>query len=130
MSGRLQTKLPSPQERLELILIGLSRRRPIKELCLEAHVSRELFYRWMGRVHQAGLRALEARAPGPKERGLAKPEEEVAKLRVRLEALEAKSKRLRKDKQHLELMVKSARRTIRRRGWAEARASKKNSGPA
>ena len=56
--GSLQAKLPSPQERMELILLGLSRSRPIERLCLEANVSRELFYRWMGRVREAGLKEL------------------------------------------------------------------------
>ena len=48
------TKLPSPQERLELILLGLARTRPVKELCQQAGVSRELFYRWMGRFGKRG----------------------------------------------------------------------------
>ena len=127
MSSLPRTKLPSPQERLELILLGLSRRRPIRELCLEAHVSRELFYRWMGRVRRAGLRALEPRAPGPREK-VVEAAEELRKLRGRLAVLERESNRLRKEKRQLELMVKSARRTIRRRGWEEP-ASKKNGGP-
>ncbi|MBI4679538.1 MAG: hypothetical protein HY748_18350, partial [Elusimicrobia bacterium] len=51
-------KLPSPRERLDLILLGLGRREPVKKLCEQACVSRELFYRWMRAVQAAGLRAL------------------------------------------------------------------------
>ena len=86
MWGTTQSKLPSPQERLDLLLLGLSRRESVKSLCQQAGVSREVFYRWLKRVREAALRALEAKAPGPaapgakakakkpKRRGPAKPE--------------------------------------------------------
>ena len=66
MNEPMKSKLPSPEERLELILLGLARRVPVRELCRQAGVSRELFYRWLRAVRLAGLRALESKAPGPK----------------------------------------------------------------
>lgn len=125
--GSPQAKLPSPQERMELILLGMSRARPLEELCLQANVSRELFYRWMGRVRQAGLRALEPRRPGPKESRMEDPEAEIKKLRARVAALEKEKRSLRKTNDYLELVVKTAKRIIRRRGWEEPEAPvKKN----
>ena len=52
-----QTKLASPQERLELILLGIGRQQTVENLCRQAGVSRELFYRWMKLVQEAALRA-------------------------------------------------------------------------
>ena len=122
-----QSKLPSPQERMELILLGLGRKMSVKDLCRQAHVSRELFYRWMRRVRRAGLKELEPRLSGPKEVQVADPEAEILKLRAKLEALEKEKRRLRKENEHLELILKTARRTIRRRGWEEPEdPSKKN----
>lgn len=59
-------KLPSALERLELVLLGIARAEPATRLCLEAGVSRELFYRWMRAARAGALQALEAKAPGPK----------------------------------------------------------------
>src|SRR3989338_6884568 len=94
MNNPTKTKLPSPQERLDLILMGLARQQSIKQLCRQAGVSRELFYRWMGRVRQAGLMALEAKAPGPKE----------GKVKADVEA-------------PLKLVEECAQRIIKRQGW-------------
>ena len=122
-----QAKLPSPQERMELILLGLGRQRPVEELCREASVSTVLFYRWMERVRRAGLRELEPSRPGPKEKRVDDPEMEIKKLRARIAALEKDKKELRKSNDYLELVVKTAKRIIRRRGWEEPEApSKKN----
>ena len=66
MSKPQRTKLSSPQERLELVLLCLARQIPVNRLCQEAKVSRELCYRWLKAVRQAGLKALEPKAPGPK----------------------------------------------------------------
>lgn len=125
--GIQQAKLPSPQERMDLIVLGMGRRRPVEELCREAKVSKVLFYRWMDRVRRAGLRELEPTRPGPKEKRLDDPEAEIKKLRLKIAALEKDKKKLRKSKEYLELVVKTAKRIIRRRGWEEPEnPSKKN----
>ena len=128
----IKTKMPSPQERLDLILTGLGRRGPIRELCRQAGVSRELFYRWMGRVRDASLRALEAKVPGPKElKETAEAETEIKKLRSRIEALEQDKRRLSRERNHLDLVAKCAQRIIKRQGWGTLpkEAFKKNAMP-
>ena len=125
--GIQQAKLPSPQERMELIVLGMGRQRPVAELCRHANVSKVLFYRWMGRVRRAALRELEPERPGPKEIRVQDAEAEIKKLRARVAALEKDKKRLRKTNDYLELVVKTAKRIIRRRGWEEPEdPSKKN----
>lgn len=126
--GIQQAKLPSPQERMELIVLGMGRRRPVKELCREARVSKVLFYRWMGRVRRAGLRELEPERPGPKEKRVDDVEAEIKKLRARIAALEKDKKQLRKSNDYLELVVKTAKRIIRRRGWEEPEVPSKKNG--
>lgn len=121
-------KLPSPRERLDLILLGLGRREPATALCEQAGVSRELFYRWMRAVKEAGLKALEAKAPGPKR---LEPEQAPAaaqKLSERVERLEKELKGLRKERDRWKLLAEVARRIIRRQGWGPAplAGSKKN----
>lgn len=113
-------KLPSPQERLELILLGLARREPATALCRQAGVSRELFYRWMRAVRDAGLKALEAKAPGPKRIEPEKAPKEALKLRERVARLEKELKAVRKDRDHLNLVVSTAQRIIRRNAWGTA----------
>ncbi|MBI4669666.1 MAG: helix-turn-helix domain-containing protein [Elusimicrobia bacterium] len=66
MTTSTKIKLPSPTERMELILLGMARQESVQILCRQAGVSRELFYRWMKKVRKAGLAALEAQPPGPK----------------------------------------------------------------
>jgi len=110
-------KLPSPQERLELILLGLARREPATALCRQAGVSRELFYRWMRAVREAGLKALEAKAPGPKRIKTEKAPKEALKLRERVARLEKELKAVRKDRDHLNLVAATAQRIIRRNAW-------------
>ncbi|MEK9145260.1 MAG: helix-turn-helix domain-containing protein, partial [Elusimicrobiota bacterium] len=85
-------KLPSPRERLDLILLGLARREPATRLCEQAGVSRELFYRWMRAVREAGLKALEAKLPGPKRIEVEKAPKEALKLRERVGRLEKELK--------------------------------------
>ena len=113
-------KLPSPRERLDLILLGLARREPATTLCAQAGVSRELFYRWMRAVREAGLKALEAKAPGPKRIEAEKAPKEALKLRERVERLEKELKAVRKDRNHLNLVVATAQRIIRRNAWGTA----------
>lgn len=110
-------KLPSPQERLELILLGLARRETATALCRQAGVSRELFYRWMRSVREAGLAALEAKLPGPKRIDAGKAPKEALKLRDRVERLAKELKAVRKDRDHLNLVVATAQRIIRRNAW-------------
>lgn len=121
------TKLPSPQERLELILLGLARKVPVKELCRQAGVSRELFYRWLREFQKAGLKALEAKAPGPKERLAEEPRKQVRQLKERIAELEGRERKLRKDRERLERVVETAQRIIHRNAWGSAaKGSKKN----
>ena len=87
-----------------------------------------LFYRWMGRVRRAGLKELEPAKPGPKEKRLDDPEAEIKKLRLKIAALEKDKKKLRKSKEYLELVVKTAKRIIRRRGWEEPESPSKKNG--
>lgn len=111
-----QTKLASPQERLELILLGIVRQQTVEELCLTAGVSRELFYRWMKLVREAALRALEAGKPGPKssEQSL---EKQQARLRERLKRQEKELSKLRKERDYQKLLAKTGERIIRRNAW-------------
>lgn len=112
----IQTKLASPQERLELILLGIGRRQTVKNLCQQAGVSRELFYRWMGLVRVAALKVLEAKLPGPKIVSQS-PEKELLKIREQLSRQEKELGKLRKERNYLKLVVKTAQRIIRRQAW-------------
>lgn len=122
-----QTKLPGPQERLELILLGVARQQPVETLCRQAGVSRELFYRWMRIVRTAALKALEAKLPGPKATSM-NPEKALAKARARLERQEKVLARLRKELAYEKLVARTGQRIIRRNGWGPLpkAASKKN----
>ena len=111
-----QTKLASPQERLELILLGIGRQQTVEALCRQAGVSRELFYRWMKLVRAAALKVLEAKLPGPKA-ALGNPEKELAKARARLERRERELAELRKALTYEKLVVKTAQRIIKRNAW-------------
>ena len=128
MNEPMKSKLPSPEERLELILLGLARRVPIRELCRQAGVSRELFYRWLRAVRLAGLRALESKAPGPKAIPPEQAEQIAHKLVPRVEHLEKEVRNLRKDRDHWRLLAETAMRIIRRNAWGPVTAplSKKN----
>jgi transposase-like protein len=110
-------KLPSPQERLELILLGLARREPATALCKQAGVSRELFYRWMRAVRDAGLKALAAKAPGPKQIEAEKAPREALRLRERVARLEKQNKELRQEGAHWKLLAETAKRIIQRQAW-------------
>ena len=116
MEKKNRPKLPSPQERLDLILLGLARGKPVEILCQEAGVSRELFYRLMNRVRAAALKALEAKQPGPKT--VSQPsEKELLKMRERLERQERDLAKLRKALTYEKLVVKTSQRIIRRNAW-------------
>ena len=121
-------KLPSPRERLDLILLGLGRREPATKLCKQAGVSRELFYRWMRAVKDAGLRALEAKLPGPKRIAAEKSPKEALKLRERVERLEKDLRSLRQERDRWQLLAETAKRIIRRQAWGSVPEprSKKN----
>lgn len=123
----IQTKLPGPQERLELILLGLARQQTVETLCRQAGVSRELFYRWMKLVRAAALKALEAKLPGPKAAS-ENPEKDLARARERLERQENALAKLRKELAYEKLVAKTAQRIIRRNAWGPfpKSASKKN----
>lgn len=112
-----KAKLPSPQERLELILLGLARRVPIRDLCRQAGVSRELFYRWMATVRAAALKALEAKRPGPKAVRPEKAEAIARRLQERVKRREKELRNLRQERDHWKLLAQTARRIIQRNAW-------------
>lgn len=112
-----KAKLPSPQERLELILLGLARRVPIRDLCRQAGVSRGLFYRWMATVRGAALKALEAKAPGPKAVRPEKAEATARRLQDRVKRQEKELRRLRQERDRWKLRAEVSRRIIQRNAW-------------
>ena len=116
MNEPQKTKLSSPQERLELVLLCLSRQLPVKRLCQEAKVSRELCYRWLRAVRQAGLRALEPKAPGPKRVKADPSPTEVLKLQEQVKQLEKELKGARKERDRWQLISEAARRIIAESG--------------
>jgi transposase-like protein len=128
MEKKNRPKLPSPQERLDLILLGLARGKPVDLLCQEAGVSRELFYRWMQRVRQGALQALEAKIPGPKRvRTVEQATQRIRRMEDRLSRLEQQARSLRKERDHLTLVNREALGVIHRRAWEEPQApAKKN----
>jgi len=121
-------KLPSPQERLELILLALAKRESVESLCRQGGVSRELFYRWMKAVREAGWKALEAKAPGPKRIPEEKLPERALKLDQRVRRLEKEQRALRKERDHWKLLAEVGRRILHRQGWGPVspEESKKN----
>lgn len=128
MEKKNRPKLASPQERLDLILLGLARGKPVEKLCLEAGVSRELFYRWMRRVRTGALNALETQRPGPKRvKTMEQASQKIQRMQERVSHLEQRAKSLRKERDHLTLVNREALGIIRRRVWAEPGApGKKN----
>lgn len=124
MEKPLGRKLLSPQERMDLVLLALAKEQSLEQLCSQAGVSKALVYRWMHQMRDAGLKALEAKKPGRRPR-VPEKAEDVQKLKERLEALEKEAARLRKERDHQELLAQTAQRIIRRRGWEEP-AIKKN----
>jgi len=117
-----QAKLASPVERLELVLLGVAREAPSTDLCRQAGVSRELFYRWMKQVREAALMALEQGKPGPKPAREAA--EEAKLLAEKVEKLSRENAQLRREKSKLKLVLGVAKRIIRRHAWGSE--SKKN----
>jgi transposase-like protein len=108
-------KLASPVERLDLVLLGVAKESTATVLCQQAGVSRELFYRWMGLVRGAALKALEAGKPGPKpEREL---EEEAKRLAEKVERLTRENAQLRQERSRLKLVLGAAKRIIQRHAW-------------
>ena len=122
MEEPMKSKLPSPEERLELILLGLARRVPVRDLCKQTGVSRELFYRWLRNVRIAGLKALEAKAPGPKAVPPEKAEYLAHKLNKRVGQLEKAVRGLRKERDHWRLLAETAKRIIHRNAWGPVTA--------
>ncbi len=121
-TGPAQTpKLPSPQERLDLILLGLAKGQPVERLCRQAGVSRELFYRWMKRVRTSALEALETRKPGPKRvKHMEQAASKLQRMEERLKRLERGAAVLRKERNCLEQVNQVSRRILRRQaGLAE-----------
>ena len=117
MNEAPQKKLASPQERLELVLLCLAKRVPVKRLCLEANVSRELCYRWLRAVRGAALKALEPKVPGPKRVKVDPSPAEVLKLQERVKRLEKELKGTRKDRDQWRLRAEVGRRIITRNAW-------------
>ena len=111
-------KLASPQERLELILLGLGRRGTVAELCRQAGVSRELFYRWLRLVRGAALKALEAKEPGPKALLEEEAPEEALRLREVVRRLEGQLRAVRRERSRWKLYAETARGILKRNAWA------------
>lgn len=110
-----QLKLASPVERLDLVLLGVAKQSTATDLCLQAGVSRELFYRWMRDVRAAALKALEAGKSGPKPER--EPEEEAKRLAEKVEKLSQENAQLRRERSRLKLVLGAAKRIIRRHAW-------------
>lgn len=119
MERNPQVKLASPTERMELILLGIARRSPVRTLCLQAGISRELFYRWMKKVRKAALLALEAQPPGPKmDQGTRHPRSRVpSKSQDRVRRLERDLAKTRKERERFKLLFQTAQRSIQGRAW-------------
>lgn len=99
----------------------------MKGLCVQAGVSRELFYRWMNLAREAALKALEAKPPGPKRVKAEDLPKELIKLKERLARQKREIAKIRRERDHLKLVVKTAKRIIRRNAWGPfPKVSKKN----
>lgn len=121
-----KTKLPSPEERLELVLLGLIREQTVERLCAQSGVSRALFYQWLRRGKEGLLKALEARKPGRKSLSQEANPEKFQALQERLKRLEQETASLRKEKDRYKLQTEISQRVIRRNGWnPEPKARKK-----
>lgn len=129
MEKKNRPKLPSPQERLDLILLGLARGKPVDLLCQEAGVSRELFYRWMQRVRTGALQALEAKTPGPKRvKSVLQAAQKIQRMEEHLLRLESRARILRKERDQLTRVNREALRIIHRRAWQEPEVPVKKNG--
>lgn len=117
MEKSSKTKLPSPEERLELVLLGLIREQTVEKLCSESGVSKALFYQWLRRGREALLKALEARKPGRKPAAQQTSPDEIQALQERLKRLEQEAASLRKEKDRYKLQTEVAQRVIHRNGW-------------
>lgn len=119
-----QLKLASPLERLDLVLLGVAKQSTATDLCQQAGVSRELFYRMMRDVREAALKTLEAGKPGPKQER--EPEEEAKRLAEKVEKLTRENAQLRQERSRLKLVLGAAKRIIQRHAWGSD-AKKKDS---
>ena len=129
MEKKNHPKLPSPQERLDLILLGLARGKSVEKLCQEAGVSRELFYRWMRRVRAGALQALETQMPGPKRvKNVSQAAQKIQRMEERLVRMENRERILRKERDQLTRVNREALRIIHRRAWQEPEAPVKKNG--
>ena len=110
-------KLPSPEERLELVLLGLIREQTVENLCQQSGVSKALFYQWLRRGREGLLKALEAKRPGRKPLAEKTSPQEILELRSRLKRMEQELASLRKEKDRYKLQTEVAQRVIQRNGW-------------
>lgn len=112
-----KTKLPSPEERLELVLLGLIREQTVENLCQQSGVSKALFYQWLRRGREGLLKALEAKKPGRRPLAEKTSPQEILELRARLKRMEQEMASLRKEKDRYKLQTEVAQRVIQRNGW-------------
>lgn len=120
-------KLPSPQERLELVLLGLAREQTVDRLCQQAGVSKSLFYQWLRRGKDALLKALEAKKPGRKPILPPESAHAISMLEARIKHMEQEMSDLRQDRDRFKDMAEMGQRIIERNGWnSEAQPAKKN----
>lgn len=117
MEKSLKTKLPSPEERLELVLLGLIREQTVEKLCGQSGVSRALFYQWLRRGREGLLKALEAKKPGRKRSQEQQTPEDVLKLQERITRLEKELAEERRETARYKLQSEVGQRIIQRNGW-------------
>lgn len=112
-----KTKLPSPEERLELVLLGLIREQTVETLCAQSGVSKALFYQWLRRGREGLLKALEAKKPGRRRAEEVATPEDLLKLQERVSRLEKELASERKEKDRYKLQSEVGQRIIQRNGW-------------
>jgi transposase-like protein len=117
----MQNSKPSqwePREKLELILLHLSKEEAITTICREAGVSRTLFYRWIKQVGRALQEALESKKRGRRAKSILESPREAEALQSRILELEREVAGLRKERDRFKLITEVAQRVIRRNAWA------------
>lgn len=112
-----QEKLPSPEERAELVLLGLAREQTVERLCQQSGISKTLFYQWMRRGREGLLKALEAKKPGRKPTLPPESSHAINLLEERIKHMEQEISGLRKDRDRFKTLAEVGQRIIQRNGW-------------
>jgi transposase-like protein len=125
-----QVKIPSPQERLDLVLKVLAQVKTTTELANEAGISRTLMYRWLGKVRTAAMQALESEDPGPKGPKGDEAEKELQKAREELQKAQKELTRMAKENSRLQEVERVSKAIIKRQGWGPHPDDAKKNGEA